>query len=302
MKELLTRSVFGLLFLAVVFVPYYIDIKCNTSTFSLVLFLFSVIGTSELFRMAESTGYQKKGLIPALIVNLVLFTPALLMSCNSIINFVKHGVGELSLMVYSSSTLMEYALTIAAVLFVVVAGAYLLFSVQIFTRESVPEYFRYPILTSVFYPTLPFAVLAFVYSVSFSSPLLLFVLLPIYMNDTMAYVSGRLFGKHKMLPAVSPKKTWEGFIGGILGALLLMLGVMYLMDGDLERDGWLIALLSISASILATLGDLFESKLKRTAGVKDSGTILPGHGGILDRIDAMLFVAPILYVLLTLIS
>ncbi|MNY53617.1 Phosphatidate cytidylyltransferase [compost metagenome] len=131
--------------------------------------------------------------------------------------------------------------------------------------------------------------------------MLLIVLLPIYLNDTLAYVFGRLFGKTPLIPSVSPKKTREGFIGGMIGAAAVMLGILYFTGAFTKENALAIAGVSVLASILATLGDLFESKLKRSIDIKDSGNILPGHGGILDRIDAMLFVAPVLYVLLILI-
>lgn len=132
--------------------------------------------------------------------------------------------------------------------------------------------------------------------------MLLIVLLPIYLNDTLAYVFGRLFGKTPLLPSVSPKKTWEGFVGGMIGAAITMIVLLYFIGQFTIPNIIAIVMVSIIASVLATLGDLFESKLKRSVDIKDSGNILPGHGGILDRIDAMLFVAPVLYVLLAIIS
>jgi phosphatidate cytidylyltransferase len=102
-----------------------------------------------------------------------------------------------------------------------------------------------------------------------------------------------------LIPSVSPKKTWEGFIGGAIGAAITMLVLIYFRNGGTTETYVLMAIVSLLVSVLATFGDLFESKLKRAAEVKDSGNILPGHGGILDRIDAMLFAVPVLYVFLT---
>ena len=132
--------------------------------------------------------------------------------------------------------------------------------------------------------------------------MLFLVLLPIYLNDTFAYISGRLFGKHLMFPTVSPKKTWEGFIGGLIIAALTMVLLLFFNRTAATTSIWYvaIALISVSVSVLATLGDFFESRLKRAANTKDSGNILPGHGGILDRIDAMLFAAPLVFIVLTL--
>lgn len=130
-------------------------------------------------------------------------------------------------------------------------------------------------------------------------PIMLMVL--VWSSDSWAYVSGKLFGKHKLAPSISPGKTWEGLIGGtILTGLTGYLFVKYL----LEPDGGFIGtngahnftlvkglILGIAISIFGTMGDLFESSLKRKAGVKDSGNVLPGHGGMLDRFDAFLFAA-----------
>jgi phosphatidate cytidylyltransferase len=117
----------------------------------------------------------------------------------------------------------------------------------------------------------------------------------------LAYVFGRLFGKHKMAPSISPKKSWEGFVGGLLGTLVVVNLTLVILNLSSFTNHVSLSIVSILASVLATLGDLFESKLKRSIDIKDSGALLPGHGGILDRIDAMLFVAPVLYLILALI-
>jgi phosphatidate cytidylyltransferase len=112
-------------------------------------------------------------------------------------------------------------------------------------------------------------------------------------NDTCAYFAGRAFGKHKMNEVVSPKKTWEGFAGGAVGTLLFLLGARWLFPGAFGAMSYLdMVLVSIPASFLGPMGDLAESMFKRNYDVKDSGKILPGHGGMLDRVDAVFFVAP----------
>lgn len=121
-----------------------------------------------------------------------------------------------------------------------------------------------------------------------------FVLACVWLGDTGAYFAGRFLGKHKLYPAVSPKKTWEGAIGGVLGSLVGGIAVKVIRLDDLR---WIdVVLLTIPGAALAQMGDLVESLIKRSTGVKDSGAILPGHGGILDRIDAVLFFAPWVYV------
>jgi len=129
----------------------------------------------------------------------------------------------------------------------------------------------------------------------------LFVTLAIaFGSDTVAYFFGRFLGKHKLYPAVSPKKTMEGAFGGLVGGVLATAGF---------GSSWLIpelpyghaVVLGVLGSAVGQFGDLFESMLKRGYGVKDSGNLLPGHGGMLDRVDALLFVAPVVYYYATLV-
>ena len=117
----------------------------------------------------------------------------------------------------------------------------------------------------------------------------------IWINDTGAYIVGSLVGRHKMFPVLSPKKSWEGFLGGLIfniGAAFIFYYCFNLYSYELISTvyGWIY--IGICVSAFATLGDLFESMLKRALGIKDFGNIIPGHGGILDRIDSLLFVAP----------
>ena len=118
---------------------------------------------------------------------------------------------------------------------------------------------------------------------------LLFVL--IWSSDSFAYFTGRLFGKHKMAPKISPKKTWEGFVGGVI--FTLVLGYFIEQKFPELRGNWIIV--GFLVSVFAPIGDLVESQLKRTFGVKDSGNIIPGHGGVLDRLDSFIIAAPVVY-------
>jgi len=113
----------------------------------------------------------------------------------------------------------------------------------------------------------------------------------VWVSDSIAYFAGRAYGRHKLAPRISPGKTWEGVAAALVAVLIYALIWLYAVNGEHKLINWLIPLLLILA-VLGIVGDLFESLLKRQAGVKDSGSILPGHGGILDRIDALIPVLP----------
>ena len=135
--------------------------------------------------------------------------------------------------------------------------------------------------------------------------LLAFLFLVVWAGDTAAMYTGRAIGKHKLAPALSPNKTWEGSIGSVLGSVAvagILLGLSsYLASWNSvklnysDEIWWYWLVLAVAVNVAAQVGDLAESSLKRSAGVKDSGTLLPGHGGVLDRIDALLLAAPVLW-------
>jgi phosphatidate cytidylyltransferase len=108
-------------------------------------------------------------------------------------------------------------------------------------------------------------------------------------NDTFAYLFGVLIGKHPLAPQISPKKTWEGLIGSVIATTI---GSALVFEFVLDHNWWIGAAIGLGAVVTATCGDLIESAVKRDLSIKDMGTILPGHGGILDRIDSVLFTGP----------
>lgn len=121
---------------------------------------------------------------------------------------------------------------------------------------------------------------------------LLTSLAAIWAADTGAYFAGRHLGRHKLAPRVSPNKTWEGLLGGVIVGTLVALAFSLLADAD-PRDLPKVAIIAAASILVSVIGDLFESLLKRHAGKKDSGTLIPGHGGALDRIDAVLAALPV---------
>ncbi len=120
-----------------------------------------------------------------------------------------------------------------------------------------------------------------------------FLVFLVFIEDTGAYYAGTYLGRHKLLPSVSPGKTIEGALGGLSASIAI--GIVFKLLFLPELPLGLCFLISITVGIIAPAGDLFESVLKRVGKIKDSGTIMPGHGGILDRIDALLFAAPVVY-------
>ena len=133
---------------------------------------------------------------------------------------------------------------------------------------------------------------------AYSPVWILYVCYLIWTYDTMAYVSGRLAGKHPLWLRVSPKKTWEGSIGGAVFAIILAI-ILSRFNTALSVPGWIG--LAIVVVVFGTLGDLFESWMKRRTGKKDSGSLLPGHGGILDRFDSLLMATPFVSIYLILV-
>jgi len=144
----------------------------------------------------------------------------------------------------------------------------------------------YIILPFIIITKIPFA------KEEYNPNILISIFILIWTNDTFAYLVGKSIGKHKLFERISPKKTIEGFIGGIIFAVIAsyFISKYYIKASTII---WII--IALIVGIFGTIGDLVESKFKRIAGVKDSGKIMPGHGGILDRLDSVIFVAPIVF-------
>lgn len=206
--------------------------------------------------------------------------------------------------------------TTMLILLAIAALAPFIFLAIAMHREQLPTAFP-AAMTSVFaltYVAIPLAMLVVACGLASGGLLLLYLFLVVWAGDTFAYYVGRAVGRHKLAPRVSPGKTWEGTIASFVGSIIvgwLVLTYAYSISQALLNVHLLtrhrafldpepmptatIILLSATINIAAQLGDLVESLIKRGAGVKDSGTLLPGHGGMLDRIDALLFAAPVLW-------
>ena len=159
-------------------------------------------------------------------------------------------------------------------------------------------------LFGLIYIAYPLTLIPLLWSKENGPTLVLFLMVCVWTGDVAALYVGRAFGKHKLAPRLSPGKTWEGAIASIVGSILAATIVVLIADALTARGNlllhisqplWQTLLLAAILNIAAQVGDLLESAIKRGAGVKDSGTMLPGHGGILDRIDALLLATPILW-------
>lgn len=177
----------------------------------------------------------------------------------------------------------------------------LIFIISLYQKSKLPFHdIAYTILGIIYacIPFLFFVALGFI-TETFNHYIPLGFLIILWANDTGAYLSGRSFGKHKLFERISPNKTWEGFIGGVLFAMLIALNLEQYF-GSLQKWEWVT--MAAIIGVFGTLGDLVESMLKRSLGVKDSGNILPGHGGLLDRFDGLLIAAPLVFLFLLMLQ
>jgi phosphatidate cytidylyltransferase len=172
------------------------------------------------------------------------------------------------------------------------------FIIEVFRKKTNPiNNIAYGFLGQI-YIAVPFALMAVIFT-KVNAVLLLALFVIIWVNDSFAYLVGTRFGKHRLCERISPKKSWEGFCGGLLGAMITGCVFSFFFP-QLNLLQWLVFVLI--TVVFGTFGDLLESLIKRTAGVKDSGNIMPGHGGFLDRLDSVIFAAPAVVVFLLLFS
>lgn len=201
---------------------------------------------------------------------------------------------------YSFFAANAMGLITAEGLLAIIPFIFLLFIIELWRNKKNPFTNIALSLAAIIYIALPLGLMMYFFDpVSLSGPkhygIVLGFLLILWLNDSGAYFTGSLIGKHKLFERISPGKTWEGSMGGALFALLTAWGLSFIFT-QLDQVQWLV--LAVIIVITGTLGDLVESMLKRSLGIKDSGTVLPGHGGMLDRFDAVLLSAPFVFVYL----
>lgn len=260
-RRLLSSIVIGVLLLAIIFST----LSYFRFGFALVVVLAFAISSHELL-----AAYSKSG---------VALHQWLLIASNATVMLVAWSFGVEGILVAAAIA------TILNLIVVLFAGP------ADFAKRSAETIF-----TLVYLGVLPaFIILLAADSDGFA--LISMLVMLVGFNDTFAYLTGVLIGKHKIAPKLSPKKTWEGLAGGLLATSAVS---AYAFVALLEREWWLGLLAGILGVIAATFGDLIESALKRDFGIKDMSSFLPGHGGMLDRLDSAIVTGPVLWIFLEL--
>lgn len=187
----------------------------------------------------------------------------------------------------------------ALFLILLVASILYIFIAELYRKKENPFENLAITFFGVFYIAVPLSLLWYIgfreNIYHYNNNLILSIFFLIWTYDSMAYLTGMAFGKRKLFERISPKKSWEGAIGGLIFCLIISVVLYYVFD-NLTLWQWLI--FGVLVAVFGTYGDLAESMLKRSAGIKDSGSILPGHGGILDRFDAIFLAIPAVYLYL----
>lgn len=279
-KNLIQRTISGIVYIAVIILcttplgAQLLDqispslVKQQYLYYGLITFLL-LVGTWECIKIMKfGNGYEKWVVLPIVLLIFYMFSK----------RYFYHDF------------YFNFRLTEILALALVVIAVVTLFK---FTNELYFDSGK--LIFTVIYVALPFSFALGLpkyssYDSNFSLEVI-FLFILIWSSDTFAYLVGKFFGKHKMAPKISPKKTWEGYVGGVV--LTLVLSYFVEMYQPQLRGNWMVVGFLIAA--FAPLGDLVESQLKRTFGVKDSGNIIPGHGGVLDRLDSFLICVPVVY-------
>ena len=188
----------------------------------------------------------------------------------------------------------------AEILLLAIGGSFLLFVLELYRGSTTPLGNIATSLMSVFYTAIPMAALALIglRGGEYDYRTVLAIIAITWINDIFAYIVGITMGRHRLFERISPKKSWEGFFGGLLFATAAAVAVGAMLGEGLLLWGGV----GVVVVVAAVLGDLVESMFKRSVGVKDSGALIPGHGGMLDRFDALLFAAPFVLFYLTFVN
>lgn len=271
MKNLLTRTLAGLVYIAAIIA----SLVFGDVYFVLLLSVFAIAGVQEFVKVMVNVdradnrmtrGWDMVGAATIVVFNAIQASD------------------------WHSLSPMPASIVLSPILLYIVVRMV----VQLYIKQPDPMHSLTTSLAAQVYVSVPLALMTYMYYI-YSPMLLLAMFIMIWLNDTGAYVAGSLLGRHKLFERLSPKKSWEGFFGGLVFTVGGALAIYYLIDGWLCGMSVAAAIgMGLVVTVFSTWGDLVESMLKRSAGVKDSGHLIPGHGGILDRIDSLLLVVPAL--------
>lgn len=257
MQNLITRSISALIYVAV----FLFAILYSPKTYIALIIFFAIICLWELSKII-----QLRNIIPYLLLPIIVFLCKEYASKNTLLF-------TLIITLLSSFKLLYHLYSVDKIY-------------PSFFFQKIDVCIRYIITPFTFLILLPFI------NETYQPNLIISIIVLIWINDSFAYLVGRKFGKTKLFERVSPKKTIEGFVGGLVFAIVTGIIISYYLQ-QFSVINWI--LIAIIVSVFGTLGDLVESKFKRQANVKDSGKIMPGHGGLLDRLDSLFFLAPFVY-------
>ena len=280
MKNLMVRTLSGLVLVAV-FVGAVLGSQWS---FGALLLLILVGGQTEFYKLARETGLSPQRWM-GLAVGVLLFA----------LNFIVFRQFSRSVTDEAGGAVLYLLLYIGLLLPT-------LFVCELFRRSATPLANLGATLLGVLYVAVPLSLLLYVPVLAgdgvWRPETVLCYIFIIWANDVFAYLVGMTFGRHRLCERLSPKKSWEGFFGGLAGAVATGLAAAYALDANY----WVWGGLALVASLSGVAGDLVESMFKREAGVKDSGQVIPGHGGVLERFDALLLSAPYVFLYLLLVG
>lgn len=278
MRNLLIRAASGVVLFGIVLGA----ILWSKWSFAALIMAIIVGGQIEFYRMAQKAGYypqQIMGVASGTLIFIVAFVLMWLLDKNSELDS------------------RYLAITVGLVLYIILLLP-MMFIRELFRKSATPIANIATSLMGVIYVAMPLSLLLFIPLLlgngEWKPWTLLFYIFIIWANDVFAYLFGISFGKHRLFERISPKKSWEGFVGGLLGAMAMGYVAATIMGGDYIK--WIG--MALIAAITGVFGDLVESLFKRSVDVKDSGQVLPGHGGWLDRFDALLLSVPFAFIYL----
>ncbi|MEO0037993.1 MAG: hypothetical protein RIQ59_1204 [Bacteroidota bacterium] len=286
MNETLKRAISGAVYITLLIA----SILYSNESFFILFGLFLLIAVYEFCALV-----QIKKIIPLLFAFLFYGTITMVCFYKKIVQAMLFYITKKQYQITIDINLL-YQILLVITLIIAVKCIHFLFSdsIQEVTKPNKIIYLLgYVILPFFFITKISFGIR------EYNPKIIIGLFIIIWTNDTFAYIVGKSIGKHKLLERISPKKTIEGFLGGILFSILagVLISRYYINPSPAfsEKSIQIWVTIAIIAAVIGTLGDLIESKFKRVAGVKDSGKIMPGHGGILDRLDSVIFVAPFVF-------